>query len=363
MRVNFEGPFILNDQTYTKEELLFAGEAICKSAGESRWKKDIFNFISGLLNPEIPLLHKSSGTTGEPKTFSLKREAMIRSSRSTLAHFGIPKGASVLLCLPVEYIAGKMMVVRALTGGLNLIITEPSGRPINHIRRPIDFGAMVPLQLHETLVNNDPLHLLGTLLIGGGEIHQDLRKRIEGLKNTEVHETFGMSETYTHFASRRINGDHPESYFNALPGVTISVDNRGCLVAELPGITDEPVVTNDLVRLRDDTRFEWLGRIDNVINSGGIKIFPETLELKMQGILHCELGLCAIPDQKLGEKLVLVIKEEAETPSEKHIMNILRAELEKHEIPGHIVCHPELPRNKSMKVDRVKLKDMVNSKI
>lgn len=351
--------YILDDRKFSGEELLqFSGE-IAGSGHEEDWRVALFGFIRDFLDEKKRILQSTSGTTGLPKTFELNRSAMIRSAEMTLDYFGLTPGNTALLCLPVDYIAGKMMVVRALVGKLNLLSVKPSGNPMKTFSRQADFAAMVPMQLFETVRNPDKLSLIRLLIVGGGEINQSLMKKVKGVTGTEIFETFAMAETYTHFACRRISGRDPQKYFQSLPGVQLDLDNRGCLVVDIPGITGGPIITNDLVMLQGSRVFEWLGRLDNVINSGGIKINPEILEDKIRKILNInhDLVIIGLPDPKLGIKVVLVLESQvplADLPADQWI-NILKEQLTSHEIPREMLTIPELPRNKAMKVLRNEL--------
>ncbi|MGW8316954.1 MAG: AMP-binding protein, partial [Bacteroidales bacterium] len=226
------------------------------------WKRELFSFLLEWLDPALETLEQyTSGTTGLPRKIALHRESMVRSAENTLSFFGLTPGARVLLCLPVRYIAGKMMVVRALVGGLDLVTVEPSGRPLQDISHPVSFGAMVPLQVYNSLQHEDDLSRVGKLLIGGGEIHPSLRGRLTALETPELYEPFGMTETYTHVALRRINGKDTDPLFRTLKGVKISQDERGCLTVEVEGVTRGRLVTNDIVDLASERDgFTWLGR-------------------------------------------------------------------------------------------------------
>ncbi len=377
-------PYLLNGTAYSREELTAFCETQLRAPGTPPWELALFRFIRDYFDETIPLVQKTSGTTGDPTTIPLQRPAMVRSAEMTLRRFNLLPGDRVLLCLPVEYIAGKMMVVRALVGGLHLVTAEPSGNPLGKLEEAvkkelkdpesveaeledlvsvkgdlkklgsveameaIDFAAMVPLQLHETLKDagsRAKLEKIGKLLIGGGEINPALREEVGKLRNVEVYESFAMSETYTHFAVHRINGEHPDPFFKVLEGVKIGKDSRGCLVVDVPGVTNRAVVSNDLVRMVGDQDFEWLGRIDNVIKSGGVKIVPEILEKKIAELTGKEVLVLGVPDKKLGRKLVIVVEEDIS-------QDPLSKVLQKHELPKEIITIPSFARNNSMKIDR-----------
>jgi O-succinylbenzoic acid--CoA ligase len=317
------------------------------------------------LDPDDPpILQLSSGTTGDPKSFLLNREAMLASARRTLDFFGLRAGEKALLCLPMHYIAGKMMVVRALLGGLDLLIREPSSRPLQELDDQIHFAAMVPLQMEESLQHGDPLGKINTLLMGGGELHPATRDRLSALILPEIYETFGMTETYTHFALRRINGPDPDPAFRVLEGVRISRDSRGCLEVEVPGVTSARVLTNDLVEIHEQgNAFTWQGRYDNLINSGGIKIIPELLEERVRESLGHECLVLPEADRKLGNRLVLLVeykgKEPGEEPPLDRWMEQLRKRLSAYELPKRIIAVESLPRNPSMKADRTSARDLL----
>jgi len=303
---------------------------------------------------------KSSGTTGDPKVFNLDRKAMETSARKTLAFFGLEKGDRVLLCLPVDYIAGKMMVVRALVGGLDLALTEPSSRPLEKMEGDFRFVPMVPLQVLESLKAGDDLEPCGILLIGGGELPDSGRKQLMSFSHPAVYESFGMSESYTHFALRKINGPEGSEWFRVLEGVRISADSRSCLVLDMPGVTTGEVVSNDLVEIvADGSGFRWLGRYDNVINTGGIKVIPELLEQRISALLQTTCLLLPLPDEKLGQKMVLMVEWTVSAPPDAEWERLFREQLAPHEVPKQIIPVNEIPRNTSFKPDRQEALKMI----
>jgi O-succinylbenzoic acid--CoA ligase len=278
---------------------------------------------------------------------------MIGSARKTLSFFDLQPGDRALLCLPIRYIAGKMMVVRALVGGLDLVTVEPSGRPLKEVKGTFSFGAMVPLQVHESLKHGDELGCIGELIVGGGELHPELRKKMAFMERPALYESFAMTETYTHFALKRINGSSPDSLFCLMEGVRASQDERGCLVVEVEGVTGGPVTTNDLVEMDPSGKaFRWLGRLDHVISSGGIKIIPEILEQKISNCLGLECLVLPEPDVSLGSRLLLMVESPDRDPPEKKWLSLLRKDLMDHEIPKRIVTVLHIPRNASYKPDR-----------
>ncbi len=360
--MEMQGPFIIDDIAYSKEELIAFSEQMLETDKLESWKSDLYQFIIDFFDEEVSLTQRTSGTTGDPKVLDLNRDSMIRSARMTLKYFGLQAGNTALLCLPVQYIAGKMMLIRALTGGLNLVTVEPSGRPLENLSREIDFSAMVPLQLIETIASSHPIDTIKKLLVGGGEVNENLLRIIQKMSQTEVYETFGMSETYTHFAIRRINGNTVDVNFNVLGGVIIDTDERACLTVDMPGVTNGKVITNDLVKIHSKTSFEWLGRIDNVIKSAGIKIIPEILEKRIRNVIEPAHIFIGLSDPKLGQKLVLVVEgEDVKLPRDRW-MSSMSEIMDKHELPKEVVVISEFPRNKAMKIDRIELLKLLNKK-
>jgi len=275
------------------------------SKSNSQIWDDVNQFISDWYSPKDEMMLQTSGSTGKPKSISVKKGWMKNSAQLTGKTFGLKEGDTALLCMSMKYIAGKMMVVRALEFGLDLKIVEPSSNPLNGIKENIDFSAMVPLQLESSL--ND-LDKIKKLIVGGGHVSLKLVEKLQ-IGSTQVYETYGMTETLTHVAIKPLNGPNKSDVFQALDGIQFEMDDRSCLVIFAPMMNPNPVVTNDLVELVDETSFRWLGRIDNVINSGGIKIIPELVEAKLTEVVSSRRYFIAgLPDESLGEKVVLVIE-------------------------------------------------------
>jgi O-succinylbenzoic acid--CoA ligase len=349
-----KGPFRIDGITYSHAELLGQCRHSIEGAVAPRWYRDVFSFIWQFLDQgKGPIRQRSSGTTGDPKWFDLEREAMILSATRTLRFFNLKPGDRAMLCLPMDYVAGKMMVVRGLVGGLDLVLVEPSGRPLESTTGKFDFAAMVPLQVRGSLKAGDDLSGIRQLLVGGGELHPSIRADLSVMELPAVYESFAMTETYSHFALRRINGPFPDSGFRPMEGVKIGKDERGCLVVEMPGLSNGPVVTNDLVEMDvQGSCFNWLGRIDNVINSGGIKVIPEILEQRIRELLGLECLLLGEQDEKLGQKLVLLVEYTGLRPPVDRWFELLRHRLKEHEVPKIIDPVREIPRNAAYKPDR-----------
>jgi O-succinylbenzoic acid--CoA ligase len=271
------------------------------------------------LNAEAFLSLKTSGSTGTAKTITLSKSAMRESARMTGRYFQLQAGQNSLLCLPTTHIAGRMMVVRAFELGLNLITVAPNALNLNAIaNQPIDFTAMLPLQLHCLLFSKpcqqEKLAQIKTLLIGGATVNPLLLNAVQNLK-TAVYQSYAMTETVSHIALRCLNPTQP--FYTVLDGISIRQDQRGCLVIDAPNLAVQNLITNDLVKLHSASEFEFLGRFDNQINSGGIKFYPEQLEEKLAVIIpERRFFIASQPDEKLGQKLVLWIEGKCFTNEE-----------------------------------------------
>ena len=227
-------------------------------------------FISDWKSASPYLEVQTSGSTGTPKRIMVRKEQMVNSARLTCDYLGLRQGDKALLCMPLRYIAGKMMVVRSLVAGLDLVIREPSGHPMADIDMPLRFAAMIPLQVYNTLQvpeERERLCQIDILIIGGGSIDHELETRIQELPIC-VYSTYGMTETLSHIALRRLNGPDASPYYTPFPSVKLSLSTDDTLIIDAPLVTDETLVTNDVAELLPDGRFRILGRKDNIINSG-----------------------------------------------------------------------------------------------
>ena len=311
------------------------------STDQSKIWNDVNQFISEWYSTNIEMDLKTSGSTGKPKSISVKKDWMQNSAELTRKTFGLKKGDSALLCMPMKYVAGKMMVVRALELGLDLKVVEPSSNPLKNMDEIIDFAAMVPFQLENSL--ND-LDQVKTLIVGGGQVSQQLIEKLQKI-STQIFETYGMTETLTHVAIKPLNGPNISDLFRALDGIRFEKDDRGCLAIHASALNPVPIVTNDLVELIDENSFRWLGRFDNVINSGGVKIIPELVEAKLLSIIpNNRFFINGESDESLGEKVVLVV--------EGNVIEISFDSLEKFEKPKEIYFISEFLETESGKIRR-----------
>ena len=335
---NVHNSFKLNGFHFNRENLLRVAYSFIKE-GED-FEKPIGEFLLDWFDDRTYIDLQTSGTTGAPKTIRTSKQAMVESAIATGDFFDLRPGNRALQCLPVKYIAGKLMFIRAFILGLDMDFVAPSAHPLeNKSDVKYDFIAMVPLQAKNSLKE---LKNVKKLIIGGSMISKALEKELLKLP-TKVYETYGMTETITHIAAREVG----EKVFTVLPDITISYDYRNCLVIHAPRISDDLIVTNDIVELTNEKQFKFIGRFDNIINSGGIKLIPEQIEEKLSGKIAARFFVTGKADEKLGEKLVLVI-EGGKQKIEDAVFNAL----DKYEKPKEILFIPKFKQTENGKILR-----------
>ncbi|UNY97973.1 AMP-binding protein [Zhouia spongiae] len=339
--------FKLNGHHYNREELVEAAYSFVKEGAE--YENIIGDFLLDWLSASDEVSVHTSGSTGTPKQISLKKKHMVNSAIATGDFFGLKPGNTSLLCLPANYIAGKMMLVRAMILGLEIECVEPGLQPIKNIEKHYDFVPMIPAQVENSL---DKIELIDQVIIGGAAVGKQLFNNLQS-KSTRFYSTYGMTETITHIAVKRLNPlNGKQTHFKSLPKVFLSTDTRGCLVINAPKLSDEAIVTNDVVNLISETEFEWLGRIDNVINSGGVKLFPEQIEAKLADLIANRFFVASEKNETLGEQLILVI-EGTEIDKDQQLKNIKNLKtITKLEVPKEIYTIPEFTESENGKVLR-----------
>ena len=340
--------FKLNGIHYDREQLKEVAYSFIKE-GEA-YERILGDFLTDWLNADDFIIARTSGSTGNPKNIKLLKEHMVNSAIATGDFFDIYPGDKALLCLPGNYIAGKMMLVRAIILGLEIDLTEPTLSPIFDYMTPYAFCSMLPSQL-TNMVNY--VGNIKNILVGGAVVSRKLKARIQDCPSN-IFETYGMTETITHIAARRLNNfdrsplkEEEWHFFTTLPNVSISQDLRGCLVIDAPFVSSHELITNDVVKLHSERTFEWLGRIDNAINSGGVKIFPETVENKLSNHIKQRFFIAQQEDDTLGEKLILII----EGDPFKVDKSIFKS-LDKFEVPKEIYFLPKFENTFSGKIQR-----------
>jgi len=331
---------------YSFDQLNEVAYSLIKEGDED--ERAIGDFLMDWISVHETLKVKTSGSTGKPKTINLSKQAMVNSALATAAYFGLKEKNTALLCLSANHIAGKMMLVRAMVLGLELDHVAPSSTPLRGITREYDFCAMVPMQVEKSIKQ---LGKIKTLIIGGGPLSAALKHDLQK-KKLRIFETYGMTETCSHVAVRQLSGtgalEKPSvaGAFQTLPGITVSQDKRNCLVLHAQGLSEAPIVTNDVVTLLSDTEFLWLGRFDHIINSGGVKLNPEVIEEKLRPILSERFIVAGVPDKSLGQKLVLIVEGMADKQA-LHEKVAAVGTLDKWELPKEIftVAHFKTAEN------------------
>ncbi len=330
-------------------------------AARSPFEELTFRFIREWISGQETFSMTTSGSTGPPKRIVLSRKQMIVSARLTAAQIKLRNDATALLCIDPSYIGGKMMLVRSLVLGLQIVAVDPVANPLVSIPvdKCVEFAAFVPYQVQSILESKHP-HLLNNLnqvLIGGAPLNAAICQALDRFQ-CKCYETYGMTETISHIALRLVNTDLKQAHFHVLPGVSISQDARGCLVVNA-GHLHEPVVTNDIIEIAGPHEFLWLGRWDNVINTGGVKVLPDKVERPLERIfldnnLHSRFFIAALPDEKLGNRLVLII-EGVDFSSEilKQSLDQLKLVVGPYEIPKEVYSVPAFKTTGTQKIDRI----------
>ncbi len=343
MKLNkFHKNFKLNNLSFTSVD-----ELLVYTSGFS---DEIYQFLKSWFSQENFICVKTSGSTGIPKEIKLLKVQMINSAFATSKYFSLIENTSALLCLPITYIAGKMMLVRSLTLGWHLDVVEASSNPLKHIFKEYDFSAMVPLQLENSL---ESLNLIKTLIVGGGAVSWPLQNKLQEV-SSKVFATYGMTETITHIAVKKLNNFNiTPNFYEILPNIEIYKDVRNCLIINAPELSNDIVCTNDIVHLISETHFEWVGRFDSIINSGGVKLYPEKIEAELSKIITSRFFVAGVSDVKLGEKLILIIEGKS-TPIEIKNMN-----LSKFEIPKEVYFLNNFIETETKKIQRKKTLDLI----
>lgn len=349
--------FKFNGLHFDHEDLKEVAYSLIKEGQD--YEKVTGNFLIDWLNNKDFLIVTTSGSTGYPKQIKLKKQAMVNSAIATGNFFGLEPGDKALHCLPSHFIAGKMMFVRALVLGLEIDFVEPAAQPIFDYEKEYDFVAMIPLQLKHTI---NYIHNIKTIIVGGSKVTKPLLQKIKDSK-PKFYETYGMTETVTHVALRKLESKSGESeeFFKALQNINFSQDDRNCLVIDAPKLVKETLITNDIVDLKSETSFKLLGRFDNVVNSGGVKLFPEQIEDKIQPIISHRFIIAGEDDATLGEKLILIVEKPSNSTDDilKAIQELKT--LDKFEVPKKVYTIEKFPETNNLKIQRKKtLKIVLN---
>jgi O-succinylbenzoic acid--CoA ligase len=325
------------------------------------------------LNGQQEFVIHTSGSTGAPKNIILRREQLEASARRTLQALDLQPGDRALVCLNIEAVSGLMMLVRGFLGHLNLTVIEPIANPLafSKPQQPYDFISLVPYQL-ATILQDTPakklvLDFAKAILLGGAPVEAALQTQIQQLK-APVYLTYGMTETASHIAWRRLNGGQPQTCFTAFPELELGLDDRGCLTIRGDVTNYQTIVTNDLVKLHDAHLFEWLGRADNTINTGGYKVQLEKVEVELARalvVLHldCRSFVTILPDPRLGSRLIAVLES---APLDRETQQALTEELartlSKYERPRDFYYTRSFSATPSGKIDKHATLQKINPK-
>jgi len=297
-------------------------------------------------NTNAPFQIKSSGTTGLPQLHTFNKTQLTHSALASNAALQLNAQTKALLCLPLSSVGGLMLLARSVVGDFEVQLQLPSARPLQNLRQKIDFVAMVPTQLQQSLQHDlQQLKGIAKILVGGGQMSSELIAACQSAQ-LEVWQSYGMTETLSHVALRKVSPIE-EPFFNALPGITFSSKND-CLVIHYPALQSEELVTKDIVELHNPSTFTWLGRADNAINSGGFKIIPEILEAQLDKHLDAVFFITSIPDAKWGQIVAIAI-EATEKPVFPDFQQI---GLKAAEIPRKYALVPHFERTETQKIKR-----------
>lgn len=353
--IKIEGTTYTSDDFREKEgetPTFLGSESKRSSVHSASIDRKLYSFLREWFSDAQTIRLHTSGSTGTPKEITVQKVHMIQSAKITCDFFGLKKNDKALLCLPLDYIAGKMMVVRAIYAGLDIYLIEPEGHPLIETDIPFDFAAMIPLQVYNSLQTVKEKHQLSCikkLIIGGGAIDENLEKALRDFPN-EIYSTYGMTETVSHIALRRISGSGASLYYTPLPSVTLTLSEERTLVIDAPHLSDKVLITNDIAELRPNGSFRLIGRTDNIINSGGIKIQIEEIEQILRPHILGDFAITSLPHPKLGETVVLLIENTSDPIS---VEKTVRTLLSRYQQPMYIYTVLSIPKTGNGKTDRM----------
>ena len=345
---------VINGRVVTMEGIV-SGEI----AGDSDFEQKTFDFISEWMQEKKSFVQNTSGSTGLPKKIVITRSQMIASAKMSIDALGLKRGYNALLCISPDYIGGKMMLVRSVIAGMRIIASTPSSNPFSKLplHQHIDFAAMVPYQIHEIMRSDEAVRFneIKTVIIGGASIDRETEEKLQGYRCV-FYSTYGMTETISHIALRQLNGKDASDYYRMLPGVRISVDERSCLEIEWDQLSQR-IVTNDIVEIIKAEAFRWIGRWDNVINTGGVKVFPERVEKIIKEILrslgvHNSFFVGSVADVKFGDKVTLFIEGQLGNEMLDVVEREISRKIPKTEAPKQIILVKSFVLTENGKINR-----------
>lgn len=330
-------------------QLIVVQELIKKTDFE--WEKEWFDFLREWYSQSDFIETKTSGSTGTPKTIRLKKEFVAKSAKRTIEFFNLKENDRVLHCLPSRFIAGKLMTVRALVGKLDLKIVDPSTDFSFLKNESFKFAALVPTQMMK-LINSQPeTRNPKLILIGGSAISHSLEQKLQSIP-TRCYSSYGMTETATHIALRKINGEDADGFYHCLENIQVDKSEDDCLQIYMPGLDDPFLQTTDIAELKDENTFRILGRSDHVIISGGIKYSPEEIEKKLEPHIKLPFYISSLPDDTLGQQIILMIEGTESFIMLEQLEHVCQKFLLRYECPRKIVFQEKLKRTENGKLIR-----------
>ena len=335
--------------------------------GVGSFHASLADFLTEWFDGTDTLKVHTSGSTGKPKELWVEKQRMVNSALATISFLGLEKGDSALLCMPLPYIAGKMVVVRSLVQGLNMQVVAPCGHPLANAEQIPDFVALTPMQVFNTL--NVPeecerLKQVRHLIIGGGAVNADMAAVLKTFPNA-VWSTYGMTETLSHIALRRLSGAEASLWYTPFNGVDVSPSAEDTLVIHAPKVCPEVLHTNDIVAFNEKGQFRILGRKDNTINTGGIKVQIEEVEIRLHAeVPSLPLMITSAPHPKFGEQIVLLVESQSDDMREEVKVQLKEAigQLPVYWQPKMIIVVPKLPQTGTGKPDRATAKKIAAQK-
>lgn len=319
--------------------------------GADSFQASLADFLAEWFNGADKLKVHTSGSTGTPKELWVEKRRMMNSAMLTVSFLGLNKDDTAMLCMPLQYIAGKMVVVRSLVASLNLIPITPCGHPMQALDTSPVFSAMIPMQVFNSLQiisEKERLMQIRHLIIGGGAIDETLGQALKEFPHA-VWSTYGMTETLSHIALRRLNGPSASDWYTPFEHVGLGLSVEGTLVIDAPLVSAEQLITNDIVEFNDKGQFRILGRKDNTINTGGVKVQIEQVENALRPLMPYPFMVTSVPDIKFGERIVLLV--ETNEAIGKQVENAI-ATLPPYWRPKQIFALPTLPLTGTGKPDR-----------
>lgn len=351
--------FIIQNQNITIEGKTyyssdFQSDVLPDFICRSEFHSDLYIFLRDWFSDRPTLEVQTSGSTGNPKPMLVEKRRMMQSARLTCEYLDLKPRDTALLCMSLKYIGGKMFVVRAIMAGLNLYPVLPSGNPLKDFDIEFNFAAMIPLQVFNSLQNikeATSLRNIKNLIIGGGAIDDNLEKQLSDFPY-RVYSTYGMTETLSHIALRQINGHNASKNYKAFDSISLSLSEDHALIIDAPLVSETRLYTNDIVHINNDGSFYIIGRKDNIINSGGIKIQIEEIESRLKDVIYGAFAISSLPDPKFGEIVVLAVEKEININS---FIDVLPT----YHFPKRIILLDKIPLTETGKINRRELKRLL----